>query len=471
MKVLVLGSGLLGVSSAYYLSQFGHEVTVVDRQANPAAETSFANGGQISVSHAEPWANPGAPLKLLQWLGKEDAPLLFRLRADMRQWLWGLQFLRECTPARTRHNIAQIVRLGTYSRAMLQELRDATGLSYAQRTQGILHFYTSQKEFDAAKGPALQMRELGCERQVISADEAVKLEPALAHMRAQLAGATYTAEDESGDANRFARELVKLCQAAGVKFLMSHTITALRSTGTGAGGQIDHVEATDSEGRFQRLRADSYVLAMGSLSPIYAAPLGIRLPIYPAKGYSVTMPVKDASMAHQVSLTDDEYKLVFSRLTGPDSDRLRIAGTAELNGYDRDLNRVRCEAIVRRVEQLFPGAGDTKQASFWTGLRPATPSNVPIIGQSKLSNLYLNTGHGTLGWTHACGSGKSIARIVSGLLPEVDFAFCGVNGRSITSPTVSPTFSKMPTARSAMAHSMPDPSTGTLKTHNTRSKP
>jgi D-amino-acid dehydrogenase len=204
---------------------------------------------------------------------------------------------------------------------------------------------------------------------------------------------------------------------------MSHTITALRE----AGGKIDHIEATDNEGRFQRLRADSYVLAMGSLSPLYAAPLGINLPIYPAKGYSVTMPVKDASMAHQVSLTDDEFKLVFSRLTpkdgDPRGDRLRIAGTAELNGYDRDLNRVRCEAIVRRVEQLFPGAGDTSQASYWTGLRPATPSNVPIIGKSKIGNLFMNTGHGTLGWTHACGSGKSIARIVSGLAPEVNFAF------------------------------------------------
>jgi D-amino-acid dehydrogenase len=422
MKVIVLGSGLLGVSSAYYLSQQGHDVTVVDRQASAAAETSFANGGQISVSHAEPWANPSAPLKVLQWLGKEDAPLLFRVRLDMRQWLWGLQFMRECTPARTRHNIEQIVRLGTYSRAMLQALRADTGLQYDQRTQGILHFYTSQKEFDGALKPAEQMRALGCERQVISADEAVKLEPALAHMRSQLAGATYTAEDESGDANRFARELVKLCEKAGVKFLMSHTVTALRE----AGGKLDHVEATDGEGRFQRLRADAYVMAMGSLSPLYTAPLGINLPIYPAKGYSVTMPVIDASKAHQVSLTDDEYKLVFSRLTGAGGDRLRIAGTAELNGYDRDLNRVRCEAIVRRAEELFPGAGDASQASYWTGLRPATPSNVPIIGRSKLPNLYLNTGHGTLGWTHACGSGKSIARIVSGLAPELDFAFTGV---------------------------------------------
>jgi D-amino-acid dehydrogenase len=415
VKVIVLGAGLLGVTSAYFLRQQGHDVTVVDRQASPAAETSFANGGQISVSHAEPWANPSAPLKVLKWLGHEDAPLLFRLRADMRQWLWGLQFLRECTPARTRHNIEQIVRLGTYSRDTLQQLRRDIGIAYDERTQGILHFYTSQKEFDGAEGPAAQMRALGCDRRVISADEAVRLEPALRHIRPQLAGATYTAEDESGDANRFARKLVQCCEADGVQFLMSHTVTALRETG----GAIDHVEATDAEGRFQRLRADAYVLAMGSLSPLYAQPLGISLPIYPAKGYSVTMPVKDASMAHQVSLTDDEYKLVFSRL----GDRLRIAGTAELNGYDRDLNRVRCEAIVKRVEQLFPGAGERSQAQFWTGLRPATPSNVPIIGRSKLPNLFLNTGHGTLGWTHSCGSGKSIARIVSGLKPEVDFAF------------------------------------------------
>jgi D-amino-acid dehydrogenase len=416
MKVIVLGAGLLGVTSAYFLRQQGHEVSVVDRQASPAAETSFANGGQISVSHAEPWANPGAPLKVLKWLGKEDAPLLLRIRADMRPIATGA-YRRECTPARTRHNIEQIVRLGTYSRDTLQQLRRDIGIAYDERTQGILHFYTSQKEFDGAEAPAAQMRALGCDRRVISADDAVKLEPALRHIRPQLAGATYTAEDESGDANRFARELVKRCEADGVQFLLSHTVTALRE----AGSKIDHVEATDSEGRFQRLRADAYVLAMGSLSPLYAQPLGISLPIYPAKGYSVTMPVKDASMAHQVSLTDDEYKLVFSRL----GDRLRIAGTAELNGYDRDLNRVRCEAIVKRVEQLFPGAGDSEQAQFWTGLRPATPSNVPIIGRSKLPNLFLNTGHGTLGWTHSCGSGKSIARIVSGLKPEVEFAFTG----------------------------------------------
>ncbi len=418
MHMVVLGAGLLGVTSAHYLRQLGHDVTVVDRQAVPAAETSFANGGQVSVSHAEPWANPGAPWKVLKWLAKEDAPLLFRLRADARQWAWVLRFLRECTPGRTRHNIAQIVRLGTYSRQALQALRSELGLAYEQRTQGILHFYTNEREFAAAEAPAAQMRALGCDRRVVSADEAVRIEPALAHIRPQLAGATYTAEDESGDANRFARALARHAEAAGVRFLMNHTVTALRE----AGGRIDHVEATDAEGRFLRLRGDAYVLAMGSFSPLLARPLGLRLPIYPAKGYSVTMPVKDPARAHQVSLTDDEYKLVFSRL----GDRLRIAGTAELNGYDRDLNQRRCEAIVRRVEALFPGAGDTSQAQFWTGLRPATPGNLPLIGRSRLPNLLLNTGHGTLGWTHACGSGLSLARIASGLTPEVEFDFCGV---------------------------------------------
>lgn len=417
MKVIVLGAGLLGVTSAHFLRRHGHDVTVIDRQPTAAAETSFANGGQISVSHAEPWANPSAPLKVLKWLGKEDAPLLFRLRADPLQWKWVLRFLRECTPARTRHNIAQIVRLGTYSRETLRQLRQELGIAYDARTQGILHFYTNEKEFAGAEAPTAQMRALGCDRRVISADEAVRIEPALRHIRPQLAGATYTQEDESGDANQFARRLAAHSASSGVEFLMGHTVTALREVA----GRIDYVEAADAQGRFQRLRAHAYVLALGSFSPLLLKPLRIAMPVYPAKGYSVTLPVKDADAAYQVSLTDDEYKLVFSRL----GDRLRIAGTAELNGYDRHLNAVRCEAILRRVEELFPGAGEASAAQFWSGLRPATPSNVPIIGRSKLPNLYLNTGHGTLGWTHACGSGKSIARIVSGQAPEVDFAFTG----------------------------------------------
>lgn len=417
MRVIVLGAGIVGTTSAYYLHRLGCEVTVVDRQPFAGAETSFANGGQISVSHAEPWANPSAPWKALKWMLREDAPLLFRLRADRLQWLWSLRFLRECLPARTRHNIRQIVRLGTYSRDALQALRRETGIEYDQRTQGILHFYTSQREFDAAQGAIRLMQELGCERRLLTPDEAVAVEPALRHAHPRLVGATYTAADESGDAHRFTRELAALCAQGGVRFLMNHQITALRADGNG----IDHVETIDADGRFAALRADAYVLALGSFSPMLVRPLGVRLLVYPAKGYSVTMPVRDAAMAHQVSLTDDEYKLVFSRL----GDRLRIAGTAELGGYDRALNPVRCNAILQRVEALFPGAGDASQAQFWSGLRPATPSNVPYIGRSSVPNLYLNTGHGTLGWTHGCGSGKAIADIVCGRRPELAFSYTG----------------------------------------------
>jgi len=420
MKILVLGAGVVGTTAAYYLNRLGFEVTVLDRGAAPASETSFANGGQVSVSHAEPWANPGAPLKVLKWLAKEDAPLLFRVRADLRQWLWGLSFLAECTPAKTRHNIRQIVNLGTYSRGKLQELRRDTGIAYDERTRGILHFYTDPREFDACHEPARIMRELGCERRLITPDEAVRIEPALAHIKPKLAGATYTSADESGDAHRFTVELARIANDNGVKFRFKHDIKALRA----AGGRVDHVEVTDSEGKFLQLRADAYVLALGSFSPVLAASAGVSLTIYPAKGYSVTLPVTNSRLAYETSLTDDEHKLVFSRL----GERLRIAGTAELNGYDRSLNRVRCEAILRRVQELFPGASDPARAEFWAGLRPATPSNVPYIGKTRLSNLFLNTGHGTLGWTHACGSGAAIADIVAGRKPEVDFAFTGKIG-------------------------------------------
>jgi D-amino-acid dehydrogenase len=421
MQVIVLGAGVIGTTSAYYLNRLGFDVTVVDRQATPAAETSFANGGQISVSHAEPWANPGAPLKVLKWLAKEDAPLLFRLRPDLRQWLWGLAFLRECTPARTRHNIEQIVRLGTYSREKLQQLRRDTELHYDHLERGILHFYTDAREFDAALAPAQQMCDLGCERRIISAREAKRIEPALAHV--PLAGATYTSADESGDARLFTISLSKICSDLGVKFLMGHDVKAIRRSGD----EVAFVEATDAEGRFVRLKADAYVLALGSFSPLLAAPLGVRLNVYPAKGYSVTLPVLDSEKAFSVSLTDDEYKLVFSRL----GDRLRVAGTAELNGYDRSLNAVRCQAIVDRVEALFPGAADASRAQFWAGLRPATPSNVPYVGFSSVRNLYLNTGHGTLGWTHACGSGAALADLIAGRAPEVAFDFTGSRHRMV----------------------------------------
>ncbi len=431
MKVIVMGAGVIGVASAWYLAKAGHEVVVLERNAGAARETSFGNGGQISVSHAEPWANPSAPLKMLRWLGKEDAPLLFRLRADPAQWSWGLKFLRECTAARSTHNMIQLLNLGTYSRASLQSLRDETGIQYDHLTRGILHFYTSQKEFDAAIEPARIMRELGCERQVIGADEVVRIEPALASIAPRLAGATYTSEDESGDVHRFTTRLAALCEARGVRFRYGVRVQKLHAQG----GRMRGVEVADETGGYETLQADAYVLALGSFSPMLARPLGVKLDIYPAKGYSATLPVLDASRAPTTSLTDDEYKLVFSRF----GDRLRIAGTAELNGYAMDLNPVRCEAIVRRTLEIFPGMSEPQLARFWTGLRPATPGNVPYIGASAVEGLYLNTGHGTLGWTHGCGSGRAIADIISARVPEVDFAFCGKPSR--TRPVAMPALS------------------------------
>ena len=418
MKVIVLGAGVIGTTSAWFLAKSGHAVTVIDRRSDAGLETSFANGGQISVSHAEPWANPSAPLKIAKWLTREDAPLLFRLRADLHQWLWGISFLRECLPARTRENIEQIVNLGLFSRATLRELRRETGIRYDHLEAGILHLYTDAKEFEAAIAPTQLMRELGCDREIKSPDECVAIEPALAHIREKLAGGTYTSSDESGDAHLFTRNLAALCTEKGVSFRYGHTVLGIEHTG----GEITGVRVIDADGRVSTLRADRYVVAMGSYSPLVLRPLGIRIPVYPAKGYSVTLRVADAARAYRVSLTDDEHKLVFSRL----GDRLRIAGTAELNGYSTEINETRCRAILKRVETLFPGAGEAESAQFWTGLRPCTPSNVPLIGRTRYANLYLNTGHGTLGWTHSCGSARALANIIDRKHPGVAVRFLGM---------------------------------------------
>jgi D-amino-acid dehydrogenase len=417
MKVLILGAGVTGVAAAWYLHRAGHEVSVLERQSGAGLETSFANGGQISVSHAEPWANPQAPARILKWLGREDAPLLFRLRADIHQWFWGMAFLRECTPARTRHNIAQIVSLGMYSRGCLQALRAETGIAYDQLARGILHFYTSAREFDNAQEPARVMREFGCDLAMKTADQCVAIEPALAPVKHLLAGGSMTASDESGDAYKFTRELAALCERGGVRFRYKTGILGLMREG----GKITGVAIEHPDESRESVSADAYLVCMGSYSTGLLGPLGMHLSIYPAKGYSVTLPLVDAARAPTVSLTDDEHKLVFSRL----GERLRVAGTAELNGYDTTLNAVRCQAIRKRAMELFPGAGDAARAEFWTGLRPATPSNLPYIGRTRYPNLFLNSGHGTLGWTHACGSGKAIADIIIGRKPEVDFAFCG----------------------------------------------
>ena len=417
MHILVLGAGVVGTTTAWYLQKQGHQVTVVDRQNQAGLETSYANGGQISVSHAEPWANPSAPLKVMKWLFQPDAPLLFRPRLDPAQWRWALSFLGQCTSARAAHNIRQMVNLGTYSRSQLQALRNEAGIEYNHLEKGILHFYTNPAEFDGAMEPTRIMQDLGCDRQIIDADRAVELEPALKPIRNRIAGATYTSEDESGDARMFTQNLAKRCAEAGVEFRYGTEILSFER----AGERVLGIQ-TLRDGHHETLRADAYVLSMGSFSAALASQLGIFLNIYPAKGYSISVPVKNEEAAFNVSLTDDEYKLVYSRL----GDRMRVAGTAELNGYSRKLNYTRCRAIVRRTAEVMPEAGYWDQAEFWTGLRPATPSNVPYIGKSHFANLYLNTGHGTLGWTHSCGSAAALADIIDGRKPEVDFTFSGL---------------------------------------------
>lgn len=422
MKVIVLGAGIIGTSSAWFLHKAGHDVMVVDRQSGAAQETSFANGCQISVSHAQPWANPAAPGKILKWLGREDAPLLFRPHFDRQQWTWALQFLRECTTARANDNMRQIVALCEYSRQTLQDVRTETGIAYDALTRGILHFYTNSQEFEASLPAARLMRELGCPRQTIDADAVIAIEPALAHLRHRIVGGDYTDTDESGDIYQFTTGLADKAEQAGVDFRYRTTVTRLITEGAGATATITGVEVIDDTGRHQTLTADAVVVAMGSFSGQLLRPLGVPLALYPGKGYSATYEITDSAQAPTVSLTDDEYKIVISRL----GNRLRVAGTCEFNGYTRDLNPVRCAAITRRARELFPDACDFAQPQYWTGLRPLTPSNVPYIGKTGFANLYLNTGHGTLGWTMGCGAGRAIADIIDGNIPDIDFGFTGL---------------------------------------------
>jgi len=417
MRVLVLGGGVVGVTSAWYLARDGHDVTLVDRQPGPALETSFANGGQISVSYAEPWANPGAPLKILKWLAHDDAPLLFRPRLDWRQWRWGLAFLLECLPSRTRRNTIQCLNLALYSRDCLKVLREQTGIAYDQLERGILQFYTDAAEFDRGVHAAELMRAYGCDRDVKTPDECVAIEPALAQCRGKVAGGIYTATDESGDAQRFTTELARLAAAEGVVFEWNTEIQALSP----AGDAIERVRIVRDGARFDTLAADAYVMALGSYSPFLLAPVHVPCNVYPAKGYSATIDIGEHRGAPTVSLTDFDWKIVLTRL----GQRLRVAGTAELNGWDTTLNQTRCEALTARTFELFPDAGNRDSVRYWTGLRPATPSNAPLIGRTRYRNLFLNTGHGTLGWTMACGSARALADVVAGRKPDVDFRFSG----------------------------------------------
>lgn len=407
---VVLGAGVVGVNTAYWLSRSGQKVAVVDRQPGAGLETSYANGGQISVSHAEPWANPSAPLKVLKWLTRNDAPLLYRPHLDPYQWRWLVQWLIECLPYRTNRNIERIVRLALYSREKLKEVRERENIAYDHKSLGILHFYRDRAEFDCAVSAAELMRRYGCNRQVVDRKRVVEIEPALEYAAKDIVGGTYTDLDESGDAQKYTAKLAGVCLKRGVQFHYRLSVTGFEQSISSS--MIKGVSVRNlSTGLKRTITADHYVVALGSYSAPLLRKLGIYLNIYPAKGYSITVPVRGYKGAPSVSLTDDQYKLVYSRL----GDRLRVAGTAELDGYNTSLNPIRCRAIVENARKVFPQAGDYRKAVFWTGLRPATPSNVPYVGKSRYANLWINTGHGTLGWTMGCGSGKMLAdQITSG---------------------------------------------------------
>ncbi|GAA4322865.1 D-amino acid dehydrogenase [Pigmentiphaga soli] len=415
MKVVVLGSGIIGTATAWWLRQSGHDVTVIDRQPGPAQETSFANGCQISVSYAEPWASPHAPMQLARWLFRRDAPLLFRPQSDWRQWAWGLAFLRECLPGRLPRNVRALVNLALYSRGTLQAMRAELGIEYQHLERGILHFYRDAEEFEASQKAADLMRDAGVERRVLSTEEVIEIEPALAPQRHRIVGGDFTADDESGDVYLFTKALAQRAEAAGVEFRFNTQATRLAAEG----GWVKTVECIGPDGRYGHVAGDVFVAALGSFTPELVRPLGVPCMVYPGKGYSATYPVTDPARAPMVSLSDSEHKVVISRL----GDRLRVAGTAEFAGYSRRLDPERCAMLTRLVRDLFPDALDFDAASYWSGLRPVTPSNVPLIGRTRLPNLYLNTGHGTLGWTMGCGSGRALADLISGRRPQVEFPF------------------------------------------------
>lgn len=418
MDIVVLGAGVTGATSAWFLARDGHRVTVIDRQPAAGMETSFANGGQISVSHATPWATPQTPLKALKWLGRDDAPLIFRwFRRDPALWAWGLRFLANCTPSACAHNTRHTVALAMHSRTVLQSLRQELGLSYDALTRGILHIFRDPREYEAQCRSAEIMGRSGLPQDVLTPAAVVALEPALAAAAPQLVGGLYSADDESGDAHRFTQAIARQATAIGVDFQYGTSVHCLETSKSGIAGVV--CEQLDPTGQpvSRRFQADAYVLCMGSFSPKIVRSLGFSLPIYPAKGYSMTLPLADNEPnAPTISITDDEHKMVYSRL----GNRLRGAGTAELAGWDQQLRQKRAEQIRANAEALFPKAGDYRQATLWCGLRPKTPDSLPYLCQSPVANLYLNTGHGTLGWTMAAGSAQILADLVAGRPTAID---------------------------------------------------
>jgi D-amino-acid dehydrogenase len=401
MKVVVLGAGVIGVTSAWYLAKAGHEVTVIDRQPAAALETSFANAGEISPGYASPWAAPGIPLKALKWMFMEHAPLVIQPKPDWTKLSWMARMLMNCTAEAYKVNKSRMVRLAEYSRDCLMDLRAETGISYDERTQGTLQLFRTEKQVAAAEKDIAVLKADGVAFEVLDADACVAAEPGLAPSRSKIAGGLRLPGDETGDCFKFTQSLAQMAAALGVTFRYGVGIDRLEQ----GAGRIIAVHT--SEGR---VTADAFVLALGSHSPMLVREFGIKLPVYPVKGYSITVPIEDAARAPVSTVMDETHKIAITRL----GDRIRVGGMAEIAGFDMSLNAKRQATLTHSVEDLFGGAGNQSKATFWCGLRPMTPDGTPIVGRSPIANLFLNTGHGTLGWTMAAGSGRVLADIVSG---------------------------------------------------------
>ncbi len=406
MKIAILGSGVIGVTSAYYLALAGHDVTVIDRQPGPALETSFANAGEISPGYASPWAAPGIPMKAIKWLMMQHAPLILRPKLDAAMLLWMAQMLRNCTADRYKLNKGRMVRLAEYSRDCLIDLRAATGIEYDHRTQGTLQVFRTQKQLDGISKDIEVLKKDGVPFNVLDPDGCIKVEPALATSRHKIVGGLQMPNDETGDCFKFTNTLAKMAEGLGVRFLYGTQIHGVKTEK----GQISSVETSAGP-----ITADRYVLALGSYSPQLAATLNIDLPVYPVKGYSLTIPIIDAARAPESTVMDETYKIAITRL----GDRIRVGGMAEISGFTNDLPERRRATLEHSVTDLFGGAGDMSAVQFWSGLRPMTPDGTPILGATKVANLYTNTGHGTLGWTMACGSARVLADVISGREPEI----------------------------------------------------
>jgi D-amino-acid dehydrogenase len=414
VKVIVLGSGVIGVSTAYYLARAGHEVVVVDRQSEPAQETSFANAGEVSPGYSSPWAGPGVPVKAIKWLLMRHGPLVIWPKLDPVMWIWGLKLLRNCTAERYAINKSRMIPVAEYSRDCLRALRAEIGIKYDERSQGTLQLFRKQKQLDGTGDDIAVLKQYGVPYEVLDPAGCIAAEPALATAKAKFVGGLRLPQDETGDCHMFTQALAREAAKLGVQFRFNTGIDRVVADGDRITGVVTSAGL---------LQADAYVAALGSWTPRLLKPIGIPIPVYPVKGYSITVPVIDSGGAPVSTVMDESYKVAITRL----GDRIRVGGTAEISGYSASLDAARRETLDLSLTDMFPRGGDLGKATFWSGLRPMTPDGPPVIGATRYRNLHLNTGHGTLGWTMACGSGRVLADLMSGRKPDIDVSELSVS--------------------------------------------